>query len=141
MQPQFEQFSTILHELDQVKNEVYTANEQFLIQLIFQIAKHILLDELKTDREYVKRLTSQIIEKLGAKENIRLKVSREDYANLEQIRDFLKGHFPDLKNVQIDPSDDLELGGVKVETDLSRINASVEAQLKSVQAALAGADA
>jgi flagellar assembly protein FliH len=140
VQPQFEQFSALLHSLDQVKNEVYVANEQMLIQMIFQISKHILLDELKVDREYVKRITSQIIEKLGAKENIRLKVNRDDYANLEQLRDFLKTHFPDLKNVQIDPSDDLVLGGVKVETDLSRINASVEAQLKSVQAALSGSD-
>ena len=138
VQPQFEQFSNLLHHFDRMKNEVYAANEQFLIQLIFQISKHILLAELKTDREYAKRLTSQLIEKMGAKENIRIKVSRDDYANLEQLRDFLKTQFPDLKNVQIDVSDDLNLGGVKVETDLSRVNASVEAQLNSLELSLSG---
>ena len=138
VQPQFEQFSNLLHELDQVKTEVYAANEQFLIQLIFQISKSVLMGELKADREYVKRLTSQIVEKLGAKDNIRLKVSRDDFANIDQLREFLKGAFPDLKNIQIDVSEELVLGGVKVETDLSRINASVEAQFASIQAALTG---
>jgi flagellar biosynthesis/type III secretory pathway protein FliH len=40
--------------------------------------------------------------------------------------------------VQIDVSDDLRLGGVKIETDLSRVNASVEEQIKSIEAALMG---
>ena len=115
---------------------MFLANEQFLIQLIFRISKTILLNDLKTDRDFVKRITAQIVEKIGTKENIRLKVSHEDYANLDGLRDFLKLQFPDLKNIQIDASDDLGLGGVKVETDLSRINASVESQLKAIESAL-----
>jgi flagellar assembly protein FliH len=138
VKPQFEQLTTILKEFDQLKSEVYTANEQFLIQLIFQVSKSILLTELKTDREYVKRLTAEIIEKLGAKENIRIKINTADYENIDQFREFLKTTFPDLKNVQIEPDGSLVLGGVKVETDLSRINASVEAQLNSIQSALSG---
>jgi flagellar assembly protein FliH len=138
VQPQFEQFSNLLDAFDRMKSEVYAANEAFLIQLVFQVSKQVMLTELKTDREYVKRLTSQLVEKLGAKENIRIRVSRDDYANVEQLRDFLKAQFPDLKNVQIDVSDDLRLGGVKIETDLSRVNASVEEQIKSIEAALSG---
>ena len=138
VQPQFEQFSGLLDLFDRMKTEVYAANEAFLMQIVFQVSKHVMLAELKTDREYVKRLTAQLIEKLGAKENIRIKVSRDDYANLEQIRDFLKTQFPDLKNVQIDVSDDLKLGGIKIETDLSRVNASVEEQINSIEAALTG---
>jgi flagellar assembly protein FliH len=136
VQPQFDQFVKLLSELDSVKGEMYLANEQFLIQLIFQISKTVLLTDLKHDRNLVKRLTAQIIEKIGAKENIRLRVSQEDYKNMEGLRDFLKVQFPELKNIQIDPSDDMLLGGVKIETDLSRINASVEAQLIAIHDAL-----
>ena len=139
-QPKFDQFLILLNELDQVKSEIYSANEQFLIQLIFQISSHVLLGELKTDRDYVKRLSMQIVEKLGAKDSIRLKVNRDDHANLESLRDFLKVQFPDLKNIQIDLSDELELGGVKVETDLARVNASVENQLLALETSLMGRD-
>ena len=136
VQPLFEQFSNLLLAFDQVKQDVYLANEHFLIQLIYSIGKQVILDELKVDPNYVKRLAQQIVEKLGAKENIRIRINRQDYANVEQLREFLKAQFPDLKNVQIDPSDDLILGGCKIETDLSRVNASVEAQLNSIQNAL-----
>ena len=136
VQPLFEQFSSLLQSFDQAKQEIYNANEAFLIQLIYTIGKQVLLEDLKADPNYVKRLAQQIVEKLGAKENIRIKVSRQDYANIEQLREFLKAQFPDLKNVQIDASDDLVLGGCKIETDLSRVNASVESQLLSIQAAL-----
>ncbi len=136
VQPLFEQFSNLLQSFDQVKQDVYLANEHFLMQLIYSVAKQVILDDLKVDPNYVKRLTQQIVEKLGAKENIRIRVNRQDFANVEQLREFLKAQFPDLKNVQIDPSDDLALGGVKIETDLSRVNASVEAQLQSIQNSL-----
>lgn len=138
LQPQFEKFVALLNELNACKQEVYLANEQMLIQLIFEISRNVLIGELKTDRDYVKRLTAEIVDKLGAKEQIRLKLSRKDYENVEQLREFLKIEFPDLKNLQVEASDDIVLGGIKVETDLSRINASVEAQFKAIQTALSG---
>lgn len=139
VKPLYDQFEALCREYDTMKPELYAANEQFLVQLMFQFGKQILLKELSTDAEYVKRLSALMIEKIGAKDHVKLKVSRQDYANLEQIRDYLKGQFPDLKNIQIEASDDLVLGGCKVETDLSRINASVETQLKSIEQTLSEA--
>lgn len=136
VKPLYDQFEALCREYDTLKGELYAANEQFLVHLMFQFGKQILLKELSADPEYVKRLSALMIEKIGAKDHVRLKVSRQDYANLEQIRDYLKAQFPELKNIQIEASDDLALGGCKVETDLSRINASVETQLRSIEKTL-----
>ncbi len=136
VQPMQDQFSTLIAQFDEIKKDLYVANEAFLIQLVFQVSKQILLKELTTDREYVKRLLGHVVEKMGAKDNIRIKISRQDFENLEQIKDHLKALIPDLKNIQIEASDELLLGGCKVETDLSRVNASVETQLSSVEKAL-----
>jgi flagellar assembly protein FliH len=125
-----------LEQADQIKKELYIANETLLIQLVFQIGKHVLLKEMGSDREYVKRLMIHVVEKLGAKENIKIKISRKDAENIESLKDFLKAEIPDLKNIQFEASDDLQLGGCKVETDLSRINASVENQLSSIEKSL-----
>jgi flagellar assembly protein FliH len=135
-QPMIEQLTTTLVALDGIKQDLYNANERMLIQLIFNISKEVLLRDLKADRDYVKRLTATVIEKIGAKEAVRIRFNAQDYENVESIRDFIKAQFPELKNLQIDPSDDLELGGCKVETDLSRINASVETQLKALETSL-----
>jgi len=119
-----------------LKKELYSANESFLISLVFQVGKQVLLRELQTDRDYVKRLTAHVVEKVGAKDHVRIRVGRQDAEMMEQIKEHLKLQLPDLKNVQIEASDDLPLGGCKVETDLSRMNASVETQMAAIEKAL-----
>ena len=136
MNPRLEQFNQLLQSFDEIKKDLYTANENFLVQLIFQMGRQVLLKELSTDADYIKRLASQLIDKVGAKENIRIKVSAKDQENIEQLREMLKIQYPDLKNVQIEVSDDVVLGGCKIETDLSRLNASVETQFNAIGNAL-----
>jgi len=136
VKPVFERIVATATEFDGLKDDLYAANERALIQIIFNIGKQVILKELKVDHEYIKRLSVQIVEKIGTKEQIRIKMNREDFANVETIREFLKAQLPELKNIQIEPSDDLALGGCKVETDLSRINASVESQFSAIEQAL-----
>jgi flagellar biosynthesis/type III secretory pathway protein FliH len=136
VRPVQEQFVNLLREFDSIKQEVHAANEGFLIQLVYQISRQVLLKELGTDRDYVKRLIAHVVQKLGAKDHIRVKISKRDSENIEQIKDFLKVEIPDLRNIQIEGSDELALGGCKVETDLSRINATIENQLGSIEKAL-----
>jgi flagellar biosynthesis/type III secretory pathway protein FliH len=136
IRPLYEQFEVMCKTFEGIKQEMYAANEQMLMQLMFQIGKNVVLKELSTDREYVQRVLGMMVEKIGAKDHVKLKISRQDFANIEQIRQFLKVEFPELKNVQIEASDDLVLGGCKIETDLARINASVETQFRSIEKSL-----
>ena len=135
-QPVFEKFCELTQNLENLKSEMFVANERLLVNIMFQIAKQILLRELKTDTGYIKRLTAQIVEQIGAKDHVRIKLSQEDYQSMESTRDFLKGHFPDLRNIQFEISDQIEMGGCRVETDLSRIDASVETQLIAIESSL-----
>jgi flagellar assembly protein FliH len=136
VKPAQEAFSKLLLEFDSIKKELFVANEAYLVQLVFQVARQVLLKELSTDREYVKRLLVHVIEKLGARDHIRVKISKQDSENIEGIKEFLKAQIPDLRNIQIEGTDELALGGCKVETDLSRINASIENQLGSLEKSL-----
>ncbi len=134
--PLFEQFSQMIESFDQIKREMFAANEAFLIQLIFQIGKQVILKDLASDQDYVKRLVAHVVEKVGAKDNIRIRVGKKDQENIDALREMLKIQYPDLKNVQIEVSEELALGGCKVETDLSRMNASVETQLQAIETSL-----
>lgn len=134
--PVFSKFQQVLKQFEHAKDEIYFANEQFLIQLVFQVAKQVTLKEIKTDPEYVKNLCTLLVEKIGAKDHVRIKIGRDDFTQVEAIRDYLKTKFVDLKNIQIDVSDEFINGGCKVETDLARINASVDTQLSMIKQAL-----
>jgi flagellar assembly protein FliH len=136
MEPLEGRFSNLIAEFEDMKKELHSANESFLISLVFQVGKQILLRELRTDRDYVKRITTHVVEKLGAKDHVRIRIGRQDAEMLEQIKEHLKVQLPDLKNIQLEATDDLLLGGCKVETDLSRMNASVETQLAAIEKAL-----
>jgi flagellar assembly protein FliH len=136
MNPQYDRFSQILAEFESIKDEMFHANEHFLINLVFQIARHVVLKELKTDREYVRNLCSGLVEKIGAKDHVKIKIGKSDSDQIEAIRDFLKQQFVDLKNIQIEVAEDILNGGCKVETDLARINASVDTQLEMISHAL-----
>ena len=135
-QPVYERFFAITQEFENQKNDIFAANELVLVNVMFQVAKQVLLRELKTDTEYLKKLAALVVEKVGAKDHVRIKLSHEDFAQFESVRDFLKVQFPDLKNIQIEPSADIVLGGCRVETDLSRIDASVETQLSAIETSL-----
>ena len=136
MEPLRERFSGLIDEFEGMKKDLHAANEAFLISLVFQVGKQVLLRELQTDREYVKRLTSHVVETAGAKDHIRIRLGRQDAEMMDQIKEHLKVQLPDLKNIQIEAVDDVSLGGCKVETDLSRMNASVETQLAAIEKAL-----
>lgn len=135
-QPIYDRFTELCSSFDNAKEEVFQANEQFLIELVFQIGKQVLLTELKADPEYIKRLAVSLVKKIGAKDHIKIKIGRADFQQMEAVRDYLKQQFVELKNIQIDVSDDMESGGCKVETDLARINASVETQLQLINQSL-----
>ena len=134
--PVYDRFVQVLNDFESSKDDIYHANEQFLIQLVFQVAKQVTLKEVKTDPEYVKNLCVLLVEKIGAKDHVKIKVGRDDFAQVEAIRDFLKAQFVDLKNIQIDVSDEFVNGGCKVETDLARINGSVDTQLRLINQTL-----
>lgn len=137
--PVFDEFLTLIQSFESLKGEMFAANEAFLIQLIYQFGKQVLLKDLQADPDYVKRIAGHLVEKIGAKENIKIKVSKKDQANIDSLRDFLKVQYPDLKNVQIDSVEEVELGGCKVETDLIRLDATVETQLRAIENSLGGA--
>ncbi len=134
--PIWTQFKNLTEHFDRMKEEVYKANERVLIQFLYYISKHLVLRELKTDREYVKRLCMTLIERIGVRDHIKIKISRADQDNIEETKEFLKAQYADLKNIHIEISDELQLGGVKVETNLIKVNASLETQLHAVEESL-----
>lgn len=138
MEPMLKSIESLLLNFEGLKQEIYSANEKVLIDAIFTIAKEVTLSELKTDTAYLKRLCGLLVEKLGVKDSVKIKVARSDLAKLDELKEFLKAQWPELKNLQIEATDEIELGGCKVETDLIKVNATVENQFKAIRDSILG---
>lgn len=131
-------FEAVLETLENAKHDIFKANERYLIEMIFRVSKMVLMRELQTDKNYVTRLVQELVERVGARENIRIKLNSEDMKIAGQLKQDLETHVGLLKNVNIEASPQITVGGCVVETQWNAIDASFETQLKNIHDSLTG---
>ena len=131
-------FETFVQKFETLKTEIFKANERFLMELVFRVAKMVTLKELSTDSDYVLRLSRQLLDQVGIRDNVKIRINPKDAQSLELLKADLIKQFPDLKNLNIEVSPEVEGGGCMIETQWSAIDASLETQLAGLQKALSG---
>ena len=136
-----EAFEKLLASMNGLKQELYSLNEDYLLKLVYKMGRMILLKELTTDKDYLMRLARNLVERVGVRDHIRIKINPKDHALAGQLRTSLEQALGGLPNLKIETSDAVLRGGCSLETDWNAINASIENQLESVEATLGQADA
>ena len=131
-------FEKLVQSLDATKADIFAANEKYLLEMIFRIARMVLLRDLKTDPEYLVRLTRELVERVGVRDHIRIRIHPDDAATLEQIREGLEKSFGALKNLNLETSPAVGRGGCLLETEWNAIDATIETQLKGIHSSLVG---
>lgn len=126
----------LIGELEGLKAAIFQQNEKFLIDLVYRMGRMVLLRELHTDRDYLVRLASELIERMGLRENLRIKIHPSDAAGLEQLRAGILQRLGELRNLNIEASSEAREGGCLLETEWGAIDASLATQLEEVAAAL-----
>jgi len=128
----------LVGELEGAKEDIFRTNERFLVDLIFKVSKMVLLKELSADKDYLLRLVRELIERVGVRENVTIKINPEELGSIGMLKEGLEKTFGALKNVNIEVSNQVKLGGCMLETEWNAIDASVETQLKGLYEGLLG---
>lgn len=136
--PQLEQFQKLVSLFEGAKTELFKANEQLLLKIITQVAKSIVLRELKEDTDYTKRLVINLLERLGTRENIKIYVSTQVFSAVEGLKRDLAQSLGQLKNITIEADPEIEDMGCRVETEFGEVDADIAIQLKSIEEQLSG---
>jgi len=131
-----ERFESLLAEFEGARADIFKANEKTIIDLVFYVAKMVLLQELKTDREYLVRLVSALIERIGVRENVKVHISPDDVQTIGMIKEGVEKAFGSLKNLNIEVDSQVKQGGCVVETEYNAIDAAIDAQLEGIRSAL-----
>jgi flagellar assembly protein FliH len=129
-------FEKLLADLENTRHDVFKANEEFILRIVYRLVKHVLLRELKEDTEYVKRLMLQLLDRLGTKENIKIFIGEAEFSSAEALKDTLAQTSGQLKNVNIERDHNISGRGCRVETEFGDIDAQIEVQLQNVAQAL-----
>ena len=132
-----EKFQEMVEAAENLKKDLFRVNERFLIELVYRIARMVLLKEVAVDREYVLRLAKELISRVGARDNITLKINSEDSKTLESLKEGLKKNFGEMNNLNIEVSSQVQRGGCRLETEWNAIDARVETQLEGIYRELA----
>lgn len=138
IQDKIEKIEELLAGFEKAKLRIFEENEKFIVDLIFSICRTILFREVKDDREYVVQLAKSLIERVGVKDNITLKVHPSNINNLENIKEEIVKTFADLKNINIVTDASIKAGGCIVESEWNAINATIDTQIKKIYESVSG---
>lgn len=136
VQEKVERLDQVLKEIDSYRDRIFAANEAFLMDIISQVASMVALKEISVDQDYIRRLVTSLLHQLGARDDIKIFLSVQDHANAESLSQFLQKEFGKLSNTTIEASEDIPVGGCKIETRFGVVDASVQTQIENVTKSL-----
>lgn len=137
MRPQIKALEQLLQGLSTPYAELDETMEQELVQLAMAVARHLVRRELRTDPSAVVAVLREALGALpSADRKVRLYLHPQD---ARVVRDALQVEELNRPwSVVEDPT--LSRGGVRVETDTSRVDATLETRLNAVIASVWGGE-
>ena len=136
IQERLQKLDHVLQEFDKFRDKIFAANEAFLMDLIGEITGMVVLKEIELDRDYVKRLVVTLLQQLSTRDDLKIHLSQADFANIEELKRALDKEFGKLNNTTIEASDEIPVGGCKIETRFGVVDASIASQIENVKKAL-----
>ncbi|MDR1043681.1 MAG: hypothetical protein LBP33_00985 [Candidatus Adiutrix sp.] len=126
----------VMDKMENVYNDLWTANGPMMIQLAIAAAEQILNKELDQSRDLAARAFEAAIDFLSQASQIRLLVNPRDIAALEEARPGQRRRLGALVGVAFQPDESLGPGDLIVESDVGRLDATVKHRSEQVLGAL-----
>jgi flagellar biosynthesis/type III secretory pathway protein FliH len=128
-----------LETLNQAINErkkIIKDSENEILRLALKIAEQIIRSEVSLHRDVSLNIVAEAIARVSDREQIIVKVNREDAEYLKRYKDRLAGMLDGVKSFSIVEDAGVEPGGCVIETNLGFIDARIATKLKAIEEAL-----
>jgi flagellar assembly protein FliH len=102
------------------------------------MAKKIAMGEIAENRELILNVVRQAVLDAQSDENVTVRISAEDYAFIEQIKENLGKDLEAVKRAKFEVSDQITDGGCIIETNYGDVDATVEQRVEKLWESLAG---
>lgn len=110
--------------------------ENEILRLSLKIAEQVIRSEVSLHRDVSLNIVAEAIARVSDREQIIVRVNREDAEYLKRYKDRLSSMLDGVKSFSIIEDASVEPGGCVIETNLGFIDARIATKLKSIEEAL-----
>lgn len=119
--------------LDSRKCDIYKEAEEQILQLVLDISRKVIGDELTQNKESILSLIKQALKKCAFKKKLVLKVSPQDNEFILENKDRISMLVEGISDIEIASDLSLATGSCIVETPAGEINSSVDIQISEIE--------
>ncbi|MCM2280740.1 MAG: FliH/SctL family protein [Bdellovibrionaceae bacterium] len=119
----------LVSRIGSLKTELTTANESYLMKLLYYMASRVAMDEIHARPEVILSILRQSVEDAQSEEKVTVRVSRQDYEFISSAKEKLGKDVEFVKRIKFEESDSIAPGGCVVETNYGSVDATIEKRL------------
>lgn len=108
--------------------------EDDMVALVMNIAKKVINTELTTNRKIILNLVSEALLRTANRDNLTIRVSREDYDFLKENEEYIKERVDSITYLDIKADSALDAGSCIVETNYGCIDSGVKTKMEKLKA-------
>ncbi len=127
----------VVHELENLRRSVYLEVESEILDLSLLVAKKILYNELRTNKDLVKDFIKAKIGKMAGQGRIKIFLNEVDYAYILSISNEVKKLLDENQTVLVMQDNTLSSGSVRLVSDFSEIEHELQKEQKNIESKLA----
>ena len=116
----------------QTQEEIINQQKSEIYLLLKNLAKWIVLRELKDDGQYISRLLERLVQEMQVKSNLLIKVNKKSFEGMEEVLETVQDNLGKLNNVRVEVDYDVSENGLIVEADNGIIDGTLEEQFKKL---------
>ena len=131
-----EEALTTLNAAVKERKTIIKDAEGEILRLSLKIAEQIIRSEVSLHRDVSLNIVSEAIGRVSDREQIIVRVNREDAEYLKRYKDRLAGMLDGVKSFSIIEDGNVEPGGCVIETNLGFVDARISTKLKAIEEAL-----
>ncbi|HZX45994.1 MAG TPA: FliH/SctL family protein [Clostridia bacterium] len=117
----------------ETKERMVREAEAEVVRIVIEIAKKVLGEQVKTDREAVLGLVRKALEKCTYTNSVTLKVSPDDYDVVVSYKKKLLAEAEGITQLDIEAEETMSRGSCLIETNAGVIDAGIEAQMTRIE--------
>ncbi|MFH1617340.1 MAG: FliH/SctL family protein [Candidatus Margulisiibacteriota bacterium] len=125
-----------LNESVKERKKIIKDAESEILRLAIRAAEQIIRSEVSLHRDVCLNIVSEAINRVSDREQVMVKVNREDAEYIKRYKDRLAGILDGVKSFSILEDSTIEPGGCVVETNLGYVDARISTKLRTLEESL-----
>lgn len=132
LQQRIEQLKFQFIDLVKLRRRIMVDMEPEIVKLAWEVAKRVVGDELKSNREVIVGVVRKSLETLNERDEILIRVNPAEYESVKPHQEEFEAMIEGLKKFTIRPDGAIELGSCAIETNLGNVDARIETQFEAI---------